>query len=125
MPLSQNPIRFFLDYMRVHKGCLLNLQVQKLFLDFNKFNIVLTEQLWYLDLDNKSALFEESLWKMHTGTVYILGQKAHTQLLFSFGKFHSFLTSLNRKLVFGSCCMLHVSLPKWPINQLGKEENML
>lgn len=48
-------------------------QVQKLFLDFNKFNIVLTEQLWYLDLENKSGIFVEEVGKFHTGTVYILG----------------------------------------------------
>ena len=48
------------------------LQVQKLFLDFNKFNIVLTEQLWYLDLENKSEVFVEEVGKIHTGTVYTL-----------------------------------------------------
>jgi hypothetical protein len=37
---------------------------------FNQFNIRLTEQLWCMDLENKTGLFPADEWETHTGQIF-------------------------------------------------------
>ena len=47
------------------------LQLVNQFSAFNQFNVRLTEQLWCLDLENKTGLFPSDEWETHTGKVIL------------------------------------------------------